>query len=106
LCAITRAKRNGVVVESPYLLELLQGIIKEAELVAAQVGVQLDSFTSITSLTKNTAENTNSMVTDLLALKATEIEFLNGYVVHLGASVNVATPFNLCIYNLIKFAET
>lgn len=106
LCAVTRAKRNGVVIESPYLLELLRGIIIEAEAIASKVGVQMDSFESIVDLTKATAGNTNSMVVDLMALKATEIEFLNGYIVKLGASLNVATPFNLFAYNLVKFAET
>jgi len=48
----------------------------------------------------------SSMYEDLCRQRTTEIDYLNGEIVKLGAQLGLDTPINSCIVNLIKTAET
>lgn len=52
-----------------------------------------------------TARHESSMLQDICAQKKTEIDALNGAVIHLGEKLKVATPYNIIVYNMIKFIE-
>jgi 2-dehydropantoate 2-reductase len=54
-------------------------------------------------LVPDTAEHISSTLQDLAAGKRTEIEALNGAVIQLAEKHGVAVPYNLAVYNLIKF---
>jgi len=51
------------------------------------------------------AGHSSSMLQDIVHGHKTEIDFLNGAVVTTGARLGVATPYNACIANLIRFKE-
>ena len=52
-----------------------------------------------------TALHASSMLQDLAAGRATEIEALNGAVVRMGVSADVATPVNAALTDLVHAAE-
>jgi len=104
LCAIT-GERNGVVVESSHLHEMLVQLVREAQAVARVVGYNVDLEESIIRLTRATAANVNSMLQDIRAGRMTEIDYLNGYVMRLGEQVGVSTPYNTAVYHLVKHIE-
>lgn len=104
LCTIV-GERNGSAVESPHLLRLLVEIIREAQAVARAIGYEFDSEESVIRLTHNTAANINSMLTDVRNGRQTEVEYLNGHVMRLGAQHGIATPYNAFVYLLVKHIE-
>jgi 2-dehydropantoate 2-reductase len=56
-------------------------------------------------LVPDTAEHKSSTLQDILAKKPTEIDALNGAVIALANSRQIAVPYNLAVYNMIKFIE-
>jgi 2-dehydropantoate 2-reductase len=104
LCALT-GERNGVVIDSPHLHEILVQLVRETQTVACATGCNLDLEKSIISLIRTTASNVNSMLQDIEAGSATEIDYLNGYVMRLGNRIDINTPFNKTIYHLVKHIE-
>ncbi len=104
LCALT-GERNGVVIDSPHLREILVQLVRETQTVACAIGCNLDLEKSIINLTRTTARNVNSMLQDIEAERATEIDYLNGYVMRLGNQIGINTPFNKTIYHLVKHIE-
>jgi 2-dehydropantoate 2-reductase len=57
-------------------------------------------------LVPDTAEHKSSTLQDISAGKRTEIDALNGAVIQLAQAHGIAVPYNLAVYNLIKFLET
>jgi 2-dehydropantoate 2-reductase len=57
-------------------------------------------------LVPDTADHKSSTLQDLAAGKRTEIEALNGAVIHLAERHGIAVPYNLAVHNLIKFLES
>ena len=56
-------------------------------------------------LVPDTAEHKSSTLQDILAKKKTEIDALNGAVIKLAKEYEVSVPYNLVVYNIIKFLE-
>ncbi len=56
-------------------------------------------------LVPDTAEHKSSMLQDITAGKRTEIDALNGAVIHLAGECGIDTPYNRAVYHLIKFLE-
>jgi 2-dehydropantoate 2-reductase len=52
------------------------------------------------------AGHSSSMLQDILHGRRTEIDYLNGAVVAAGRRLGVATPYNACISDLIRFKES
>ncbi|MDO9549766.1 MAG: ketopantoate reductase family protein [Methanoregula sp.] len=52
------------------------------------------------------AGHRSSMLQDILHGHKTEIDYLNGAVVSAGNRLGIATPYNACISDLIRFKET
>ena len=104
LCALT-GERNGVVINSLHLHEILVQLVRETQTVAYAIGCNLDLEKSIISLAQTTARNVNSMLQDIEAGRATEIDYLNGYVMRLGSQIGINTPYNKTIYHLVKHIE-
>jgi 2-dehydropantoate 2-reductase len=57
-------------------------------------------------LVPDTAGHKSSMLQDIAAGKRTEIDALNGAVIHLARQHALPVPYNLAVYNLIKFLES
>ncbi|RUO32986.1 ketopantoate reductase family protein [Aliidiomarina soli] len=97
---------NQVLQDSQYNAEI-QAICAEvaavAEVVLGQgrlIASELEArvYTVITA----TANNTCSMLQDLKQGNPTEIDYLNGYIVQLGAAYGIPTPVNQRLYSAIK----
>jgi 2-dehydropantoate 2-reductase len=56
-------------------------------------------------LLPSTAGHESSMIQDIRLKKKTEIDFLNGAIVHLGEKINTDTPYNYLVCNMLKFLE-
>lgn len=54
----------------------------------------------------NTADNLSSMLVDVRRGKATEIEYINGYLLRLGWTHNVRMHTTASLYNLVKMRHT
>jgi 2-dehydropantoate 2-reductase len=104
LCAIT-GERNGAIIDSPHLHEILVQLIHETEIVARAVGCDLDLEESVIRSARATAANVNSMLQDIRAGRMTEIDYLNGYVMRLGKQLGIDTPYNTTVYHLVKHRE-
>jgi 2-dehydropantoate 2-reductase len=96
---------NGVIINNPHLRTLLVALVREAQQVARCMGCELSGEDSVIRLTQSTATNLNSMLLDVRAGRTTEIEYLNGYVVQMGAKLGIEIPYNAAIYHLIKYIE-
>ncbi len=83
-------------------------ILAEVRAVAAAEGIALDFTVGDFNryMAGPTGGNIASLRSDLLRGEPTEIDFLNGAVVRLGARQGVPTPVNALIVSLIKALET
>jgi 2-dehydropantoate 2-reductase len=57
-------------------------------------------------LVPDTAKHKSSTLQDIAAKKPTEIDALNGAVIKLADKFAIAVPYNLAVYNIVKFIES
>ena len=102
----------GVLAENQTTRTIMNGIVNEAFNVMTAAGYKthwpsstdfLEVFYN--RLVPDTAEHKSSTLQDIMAKKRTEIDALNGAVIKLAEKYNIEVPYNLVIYNLIKFIE-
>lgn len=100
--------QNGQLVEYPEINDILERAVEEAVAVAKAKGIKL-SFPDPVAHTRDvcvaTAANKSSMLQDILNGKRTEIDMINGAIVREGKMVNIETPVNVVLTNLIRFME-
>lgn len=102
--AITRTE-VGAIADSR-LRPLKQLIVDECRRVAARDGVALaPAFVDDIDRIYGASKNLSSMQQDLLRGRRTEIDFLNGAVVALGARYGIACPVNQALTMIIKAME-
>ncbi len=104
LTAITGLK-NGRLVQSEETEWILKEAVKEAEAIAKAKGVKLgfdDPVDHTKKVCEATAANWSSMLQDVERKRETEIDMINGAIVREGKKVNIATPVNQVLTNLIK----
>ena len=65
-----------------------------------------DPFQKVESVCKATAKNVSSMLQDVLNKKKTEIDFINGAIVRQGKNLNISTPVNEVLTDLVKTIES
>ena len=100
---------HGRVCERPDLRALVSGLIVEGKAVAAAQGIELDSDPE--DLIDHAAKpevgynHKASMLQDVEARRTTEIDYLNGGIVHFGRELGVPTPLNEAIWALVKGVE-
>lgn len=107
LTGITGLK-NGDLLKYDEIEEILEAAVWEGAEVAKAKGVRLgfsDPIAHTKEVCKATAENKSSMLQDILHQKQTEIEMINGAIVREAQSINLYTPVNKILTNLIKFME-
>jgi 2-dehydropantoate 2-reductase len=102
LSALTRATLEGMC-RFPLTRELARNMMKEAETIANALGVtfRVDVDKRIAGAEKVGAHKT-SMLQDLEAGKAMEIDALTGAVVELGRLTNIPTPHIDAVYAAVK----
>ena len=105
ITTITRGKVGTIV--DPHLNRLKQLIIDECVAVAAAEGILLETdLLAEINATYAGSPNIVSMQQDLLRGRPTEIDYLNGAVVELGAKYGLDCPVNSALTNIIKGMET
>ncbi len=100
--------RNGDLLNRPVARRLLAEVVTEAAAVAAGSGVQLpypNPVQMVEEVARNTAANYSSMLQDVLRGTPTEIDAINGAIVKAGELVQVVTPVNRIIWQLVKSLE-
>ena len=88
--------KNGVLEKAQYQNEIT-AIVSECTLVAAAEGVNLDSkacYLNVLKVIDMTKDNISSMWQDIRANRATEINFISGYIVDRAKQHNIPTPAN------------
>lgn len=102
----------GVLAENKFSRDIMNGIIEEVFSVMTAAGYKthwlcVKDFLEVfyNKLVPATAEHKSSTLQDITAKKKTEIDALNGAVIKLASKYKINAPYNLVIYNIIKFIE-
>ena len=100
---------HGRVCERPDLRALVSALVDEGKAVAAAQGIELDADPE--ELIDHAARpdvaygHKASMLQDVEAKRATEVDFLNGGIVRFGREHGVPTPLNDAIHALVRGLE-
>lgn len=107
LTAITRLP-NGRLIELPETREIVSMAVTEAVRVAKKKRIKLiydDPIQKVESVCRATEQNLSSMLQDLMKKKRTEIDFINGAIVRQAKSLNIPSPANTILADLVKTME-
>ncbi|MHA1728013.1 MAG: ketopantoate reductase family protein [Promethearchaeota archaeon] len=101
---------NGLLVESPKIMEQMKKAIVEAWSTGKSMGVPLEDtpekYIELTyDVARKTAFNKNSMLQDLMRGKPTEIDFINGKIVDYAHKLGLNVPENEKLTEKIKKLE-
>jgi len=107
LSAITQ-RPYGEVVEGVGVWDVMRNAVDECLAVAkgCDVTVPGDVWGAIEKIADTMPGQYSSTAQDLARGKASEIDFLNGYIVRKGTELGIATPTNLALHALTKLQET
>jgi 2-dehydropantoate 2-reductase len=102
----------GKLAEQDFTRSIMNGIVQEVFKVMTLAGYQshwqsANDFLEVfyAELIPDTAEHRSSTLQDIAAKKPTEVDALNGAVIKLAEKFAVNVPYNLTVYNIIKFIE-
>jgi 2-dehydropantoate 2-reductase len=100
---------HGRVCEDPGLRALVTGLVDEGKAVAGAEGIELDAdpeeLIDHAAKPEVAYDHKASMLQDVEARRATEIDYLNGGIVRFGEERGVPTPLNQAILALVKGVE-
>jgi 2-dehydropantoate 2-reductase len=106
--ALTRLS-HGRVCERDDLRRLVSGLVDEGKAVAAAMGIQLDAdpeeLIDHAAKPEVAYDHKASMLQDVEAHRATEVDYLNGGISRFGREHGIATPLNDAITALINGLE-
>ena len=86
--------------------ETIRVVQAERQLLLAQNGTDYFENALLPLVMPRGASHRSSMLQDVEAGRRTEIDYLNGAVVRMGAAHGIATPFNEVIAGLVRARET
>ncbi len=106
LGALTRLP-HGVACDQPGVRRVMSELVKEGKAVAEALGIVLDSDPdALIDFGREKAYlHPPSMLQDVLAERATEVDALNGGIARIGREVGVPTPLNAALADIIKGLE-
>lgn len=106
LGALTRLT-HGRLCELPATRELASELVAEGRAVAEALDIELDSEPDelIDHAAQVAYEHQASMLQDVLAERATEVDALNGGICRFGEDVGVPTPMNRAVWALVQGLE-
>jgi len=107
ISALTRL-HNGQLTEHEGTREVLAMVVSEAVRVAKRKRIKLqyeDPIQKVESVCRATAKNLSSMLQDVINSKLTEVDSINGAIVRQAKSLNLPTPANLILTDLMKSVE-
>jgi 2-dehydropantoate 2-reductase len=100
---------HGRVCDHPGLRRLVSDLVDEGKAVAAAQGIQLDAdpeeLIDHAAKPEVAYDHKASMLQDVEARRATEIDYLNGGISRFGRELGVPTPLNDAIWALVKGLE-
>jgi 2-dehydropantoate 2-reductase len=100
---------HGRVCEDAGLRRLVSALVGEGKAVAAAQGIELDAdpeeLIDYAARRDVAYDHRASMLQDVEARRATEVDFLNGGIVRFGRESRVSTPLNEAVVALIKGME-
>lgn len=106
ICSLTRLPHGRACVHED-VRWVMDGVVEEGKQVAAALGVEME--TDPADLLEDTIEaafdHKPSMLQDVLAERATEIDMLNGGIVKFGEEAGVPTPLNRTAWALVRGLE-
>jgi 2-dehydropantoate 2-reductase len=87
--------------------DLFEALIAEGEAVAKAQGIELhgDPRAMVQKGANAPGKHKASMLQDVEAGRATEVDFMNGAIVKWGEKLGVATPLNRAVWQLVKGLE-
>ena len=101
--------KNGYLLQNPILKNIMEQVCRESTRVAQKEGFPLreeEMIKQTRDVIEHTADNTSSMLQSLLRGKRTEIDSINGVIVHLGREKGCSTLLNEILLHLIKIKTT
>ncbi|ARP85493.1 ketopantoate reductase family protein [Bordetella genomosp. 9] len=106
LSAITRLP-YGQLFKGEGVQQVMRDVVHECLAVAQAQGVTVpgDSWAAVLKIVETMPTQFSSTAQDLARGKATEIDFLNGYVERKGRERAIATPVNRTLHALVKLLE-
>lgn len=107
LTAITRLN-NGALLEHEGCRQIMRSAVQEAVKVVKRKRIKLmydDPIQKVESVCRATSSNVSSMLQDILSNNKTEIDFINGAIVRQAKALNIPTPVNEVLTNLVKTIE-
>ncbi len=107
LTAITRLN-NGALIEHEESRQILRAAVQEAVKIVKRKRIKLsydDPIQKAESVCRATSANISSMLQDVLNRSRTEIDFINGAVIRQAKALNIPTPVNEVLTNLVKTIE-
>ncbi|OGX35723.1 MAG: hypothetical protein A3F87_00425 [Omnitrophica WOR_2 bacterium RIFCSPLOWO2_12_FULL_51_24] len=107
LSAITRLK-NGGLIEYEWTRNIMRQAVLEAVKVAKRRRIDLiysDPIKKVESICLQSANNMSSMLQDFISKDRTEIDYINGAIVSEGKGLDIATPVNSVLTDLVKAVE-
>ena len=96
---------NGELLNRPTARSLMMSLAREAAAVATAQGLRLpyaDPFTIVEATALRTAANHSSMLQDVQRGTPTEIDAICGAIVRAGEQVEIPTPVNYLVWQLVK----
>lgn len=107
LSAITQMP-YGQLVQGEGVEAVMNDIVQECLAVAGADGVTVpgDIRESVQNIARTMSSQLSSTAQDLARNKQSEIDHLNGYVIHRGALQGVPTPVNRVLHSLVKLLES
>ncbi|WP_286234736.1 ketopantoate reductase family protein [Thalassotalea sediminis] len=99
---------NGSLLQTQYQ-SLIKKLCEELVIIAAKENVDLNSdqlIENVRHVAKVTEENCSSMLADVRNGTTTEIEHINGYIVHLANKHKQTVPANLSLYQQVNRLTT
>jgi 2-dehydropantoate 2-reductase len=97
----------GKTMQGEGIQDVMHDVVAECLAVAQAEGVQVagDVHAAVAKLAASMPSQFSSTAQDLARGKATEIDYLNGFVVRRGAALGIATPANRVLWALVKLLE-
>ncbi|USG67544.1 2-dehydropantoate 2-reductase [Brevibacillus ruminantium] len=87
---------NGMLLESPYTIQLMRELFEEAASVANSCGEKIEErdWQEVVKICRNTSRNISSMLQDIRRRNQTEVNAINGYLVQMGRETGQPTPMH------------
>jgi 2-dehydropantoate 2-reductase len=99
--------RNGLLPTLPALLPLMRALYEEGTMLAEHAGIELatDLWDQIGMVCNRTAHNQSSMLQDIKAGRATEIDAITGGLLKAAKEAGIQLPTHAALYYLIRSIE-